>query len=76
MACIHGKHHHKPFPSEAAHHATSILELVYMDSCGPLLHKTVEGALYFMLINDDSKTKFGLIFHALKHSLGFKNGFL
>ena len=57
VACLHGKQHREPFPHEATHRATSILELVHMDLCGPMKTTTLGGARYFMLIIDDFSRK-------------------
>ena len=57
MHPYHGKQHRQPFPHQATHRATSILELVHMDLCGPMKTTTLGGACYLMLIIDDFSRK-------------------
>jgi hypothetical protein len=51
--CALGKHHRAPFPRASAYRATTGLELVHGDLCGPITPATPGGKLYFLLIVDD-----------------------
>jgi hypothetical protein len=51
--CALGKHHRKPFPQATAYRATTGLELVHGDLCGPVTPPTPGGKLYFLLVVDD-----------------------
>ena len=62
VACLHGKQHREPFPYEAIHRATSILELVHMVLCGPMKITTLGGACYFTLMIDDFSCKVWVYF--------------
>jgi hypothetical protein len=51
--CALGKHHRAPFPRASAYRASTGLELVHGDLCGPITPATPGGKLYFLLIVDD-----------------------
>lgn len=52
-ACIAGKHRRAPFPAAAKFRATTPLELVHGDVCGPISPLTHGGKKYFLLLVDD-----------------------
>ena len=52
-ACIKGKAHRATMPSTATHRATTLLELVHSDVCGPMRSESIGGARYFVTFIDD-----------------------
>lgn len=53
-ACLHGKQTRKPFKSNIpAYRASSVLELIHTDICGPISPPTHSGCRYFMVLIDD-----------------------
>ena len=52
-ACIKGKAHRATMPSIATHRATTLLELVHSDVCGPMKSESIGGARYFVTFIDD-----------------------
>lgn len=51
--CIYGKQHKQSFPSGGALRASSPLDLVHTDICGPMQAKSFGGSMYFLLFTDD-----------------------
>ncbi|CAL9011028.1 unnamed protein product, partial [Prunus brigantina] len=51
--CQIGKQHRNVFPKNQAQRASSSLELVHIDLCGPMKTESVAGNKYFMFIIDD-----------------------
>ncbi|CAL9002440.1 unnamed protein product [Prunus brigantina] len=51
--CMQGKHHKDSFPLESSWRATSPLELVHTDICGPMQSESLSGNKYFLLFTDD-----------------------
>jgi transposase InsO family protein len=51
--CIKGKMSRCPIPKKAITRATSVLELVHTDLCGPMQNATPSGKRYFMTMIDD-----------------------
>ncbi|KAI5321217.1 hypothetical protein L3X38_030288 [Prunus dulcis] len=51
--CTFGKHYRKSFPKEAKSRATTPLELVHTDMCGPMQTVTKAGNMYFLTFIDD-----------------------
>ncbi|KAI5343245.1 hypothetical protein L3X38_011121 [Prunus dulcis] len=51
--CTFGKHCRKAFPKEATNRATTPLELVHTDVCGPMQTVTKAGNRYFLTFIDD-----------------------
>lgn len=45
--CMYGKHSKRPFPSGKAWRATTPLELIHVDLCGPMNTKSLGGSKYF-----------------------------
>jgi hypothetical protein len=52
-ACLAGKHHKAPFPSQASRRTSKSLELVHGDLCGLVSPATPSGNMYFLLLVDD-----------------------
>ncbi|CAL9023657.1 unnamed protein product [Prunus brigantina] len=51
--CMQGKQHRDSFPLESSWRATSPLELVHTDICGPMKSESLSGNMYFLLFTDD-----------------------
>ncbi|CAL9025450.1 unnamed protein product [Prunus brigantina] len=51
--CMQGKQHRDSFPLESSWRATSPLELVHTDICGPMKSESLSGNRYFLLFTDD-----------------------
>ncbi|KAM1223589.1 hypothetical protein ACFX2G_043549 [Malus domestica] len=51
--CQFGKQHRDWFPKEKAWRASSPLELIHTDLCGPMQNESIAGNKYFMLLIDD-----------------------
>ncbi|CAL2240562.1 unnamed protein product [Prunus armeniaca] len=51
--CMQGKQHRDSFPLESNWRATSLLELVHTDICGPMKTESLSGNKYFLLFTDD-----------------------
>lgn len=51
--CALGKHHRESFPKDKAWRATTPLELVHTDVCGPISAPTHAGNKYFLIFIDD-----------------------
>ncbi|CAG4980328.1 unnamed protein product [Colias eurytheme] len=52
VTCLEGKQTRKPFPAEGSR-ATSLLELIHSDVCGPMQQTSIGGARYFVTFIDD-----------------------
>ncbi|KAL0331212.1 UNVERIFIED_CONTAM: Retrovirus-related Pol polyprotein from transposon TNT 1-94 [Sesamum angustifolium] len=52
-ACLQGKQHKKPFPSETSWRAKAVLELIHTDVCGPMRTPSHEQNRYFIIFIDD-----------------------
>lgn len=52
-ACIHGILHKAPHPSVEPTRATTLLEVVHKDICGPMSTMSLGGASYFLSFIDD-----------------------
>jgi hypothetical protein len=52
-ACLAGKQRQAPFPQMVTRCATSPLELLHRDLCGPINPRTPRGNGYFLLLVDD-----------------------
>jgi hypothetical protein len=52
-ACLAGKQRRSPFPQITKFRATTSLELVHADLCGPISPPTPGGGRYFLLLVDD-----------------------
>jgi hypothetical protein len=52
-ACQAGKQRRAPFPQVAKFRATTPLQLVHGDLCGPISPETQGGRCYFLLLVDD-----------------------
>lgn len=53
IPCIEGKQVRKPFKSLKYHKATSLLELIHTDVCGPMSTISFKGNKYFLIFIDD-----------------------
>lgn len=51
--CVMAKQARSPFPSGMSRRASSCLELVHMDLCGPMSEESLGGNRYFYLFVDD-----------------------
>ncbi|CAL8990056.1 unnamed protein product [Prunus brigantina] len=51
--CQFGKQHREWFPKNQAWRASTPLELIHMDLCGPMQNESLAGNKYFMLLIDD-----------------------
>ncbi|CAL8133186.1 unnamed protein product [Prunus armeniaca] len=51
--CMQGKQHRDSFPLESSWRATTPLELVHTDICGPMKTESLSGNKYFLLFTDD-----------------------
>ncbi|CAL5345664.1 unnamed protein product [Camellia sinensis] len=51
--CIYGKQTRKSFPVGKARRASTCLELIHADLCGPMQTKSFGGSRYFLLFTDD-----------------------
>lgn len=51
--CIYGKQSKKSFPVGKSWRATTCLELVHADLCGPMNTESLGGSKYFLLFTDD-----------------------
>ncbi|KAJ0094031.1 hypothetical protein Patl1_27066 [Pistacia atlantica] len=51
--CIYGKQCKRPFPTGKSRRASSCLEIVHADLCGPMQTKSFGGSRYFLLFTDD-----------------------
>ncbi|CAL5340443.1 unnamed protein product [Camellia sinensis] len=51
--CIYGKQTRKSFPVGKAWRASTCLELIHADLCGPMQTKSFGGSRYFLLFTDD-----------------------
>ncbi|XP_073355301.1 uncharacterized protein [Aegilops tauschii subsp. strangulata] len=60
-ACLAGKHRRAPFPDRALNRATTPLELVHADLCGPISPPTPGGKRYFLLLVDDHSRHMWLV---------------
>jgi hypothetical protein len=60
--CIQGKQSRTVIPKIATHRATSPLELVHTDLCGPLPVKSLGGSSYFITFTDDYSRKTWIAF--------------
>lgn len=56
IPCLEGKHARSPFPKEGSR-ASSLLELVHSDLCGPMENASLGGARYFLTFVDDFSRK-------------------
>jgi hypothetical protein len=52
-SCVLDKHHRDSFDKRASWHASSHLQLVYNDLCGPLSSPSFSGCKYFLTFIDD-----------------------
>ena len=52
-ACIHGKQNRRAFPSNANWRASTPLELIHADVCGPMQTTSLGGNKYYLLFTDD-----------------------
>ena len=52
-ACIYGKQNRRAFPSTANWRASSQLELIHADVCGPMQTTSFGGNKYYLLFTDD-----------------------
>lgn len=78
VACLEGKLAAKPFPKGPANRATSILELVHSDVCGPMPVSSWGGANYILTFTDDYSRKSFVYLMRNKsevcdHFINFKN---
>ena len=46
VACVEGKQHRTPFPTEGARRAEDLLEIVHSDVCGPMRRNSLGGGSY------------------------------
>src|SRR4051794_23662954 len=51
--CICAKMTHRPFPKQAQHRATAVLDLVHSNVCGPMEVPSLGGNRYFVTFVDD-----------------------
>lgn len=51
--CIYGKQHRKSFLVGKSWRATSCLEIIHADPCGPMNTQSLAGSRYFILFTDD-----------------------
>ena len=51
--CIYGKQSKKPFPKGRSRRASSCLEIIHADLCGPMQTTSFGGSRYFLLFTDD-----------------------
>lgn len=55
--CVKGKQVRKPFIMDKETHATSILEFIHSDLCGPMKTMSTGGAMYFLPLIDNFSCK-------------------
>lgn len=77
-ACVLGKQHRNPFPTNEAIRAKKAGELFHADLCGKMSQSSIGGANYFLLLKDDfSKYCFVYFVKEKSHVLeAFKNSML
>jgi hypothetical protein len=51
--CLARKQRRLPFPKASKYHTGDVLELVYVNLCGPITLATHGGQRYFLLLVDD-----------------------
>ena len=51
--CVLGKSHRLPFPNATTNRATTILERIHSDICGPMPVPSLAGARYILMLIDD-----------------------
>lgn len=56
ITCLEGKQTRKPFPHDGSR-ASSLLELIHSDVCGPMQNVSVGGSRYFVTFIDDYSRK-------------------
>jgi transposase InsO family protein len=66
--CLTGKQHRDPIPKQATWRASSKLELVHSDICGPIAPKSNGGNRYFITFTDDFTRKTWIYFLKEKSS--------
>ena len=64
--CVLGKHHRDSFDKCASWHASSPLQLVHSDLCGPLPSASFSGCKYFLTFIDDFSRRTWVYFLKLK----------
>jgi hypothetical protein len=65
MGCALGKYTKTVFPSSDSR-ATSILDLIYSDVCGPLSSTSLTSCLYYVIFIDDFSRKSWIFFTQTK----------
>jgi transposase InsO family protein len=66
VGCVLGKHHQDSFDKRASWHASSPLQLVHNDLCGPLSSPSISGCKYFLTFIDDFSRRTWVYFLKLK----------
>lgn len=56
VPCLQGKQTRRPFPKKGSR-ATSVMELIHSDLCGPMEVRSISGAKYFLTLIDDLSRK-------------------
>ncbi|BBG98943.1 multidrug resistance-associated protein 9 [Prunus dulcis] len=69
--CMLGKQHRDSFPLESTWRATSPLELVHTDICGPMKTESISGNRYFLLFTDDC-TRISWVYFIINKSSALK----
>ena len=64
--CVLGKHHQDSFDKRASWHASTPLQLMHSDLCGPLLAVFFSGFKYFLTFIDDYSIRTWVYFLKLK----------
>ena len=64
--CVLGKHHRESFEKRASWHASTPLQLVHSDLCGPLLVVSFSSFKYFSTFIDDYSRRTWVYFLKLK----------
>ena len=52
-ACIYGKQHRRSFSTSVVWRASTPLELIHTDVCGPMQTTSLRGSKYYLLFTDD-----------------------
>lgn len=66
IACVKGKQSRKPFKNHADTRATSVLELVHSDLCGPMSETSFQGNRYALIFVDDFSRMISVYFISSK----------
>ena len=54
-ACALGKQHREEFPLHTEKKQRELIELIHTDVCGPMQTMSIDGARYFIFVDDRSR---------------------